>query len=179
MIGKFRKHWRGIVIGVLCFALVLLGDHYFDLAEKYEVLNNDYDWARESLERSVKELAETRKKLVSRDFESYEELEVWVARWEIENKPVFLEFLGMSLAIGGNEDAFGRYKDCDDVAEAMQRDAFLDGYRMSVALVDAHGVYYGVNIGYANHAGNLAVAGGAYYYIEPQTGEIVFIIQRD
>lgn len=181
---KIKKHRQSIVIGLLCVGLIVLGNSYISnytsLLEKYAEVLVDYQWARESLERSTLELVEVRKLLVPSDFEDYEELEGWVLDWVKINKPMVVEFFGFGLLVSGNSELAERYADCDNFAEAMQRDALRDGHRLSEALVDSSGAVYGVKVSqYSDHAGNLAVAGGVYYFIEPQTGEIVRIVNRD
>lgn len=175
-----RRHWRDIVIGLLGVGLVVLGNSYTSIYNKYEEAQADYQWARQSLERSTKQLVEVRKKLVPKQFESYEELAGWVAEWEVENKPLVVEFFNKTYVLRGNDELYSAYWDCDDISEAMQRDAIKDGYLMSVAVVGEGGYLYGVRVSeYEYHAGNMAVAGNAFYFIEPQTGEIVRIVGRD
>jgi len=180
VLNKIKKHWQSIVIGLLCVGLIVLGSTHVSLLEKHEKAQTDYEWARESLERSALELVEVRKKLVPRDFEDYEELVGWVADWEKDNKPIAVSILNHTFVLSGNRELYSRYWDCDDISEAMQRDARIDGFVMDRALTDSRGAICDIKVSeHAYHAGNMVVAGNAYWWIEPQSGEIVRIVSRD
>ncbi len=175
-----NKQWRGVLLAVLGVLLCFVGVNYALIKGEVETLEDSNARLIETLENQTAVILDLRGKLQPRDFESLDELQRWVSKWNMEHMPVFVEFLGLAVLTGGDEDLAARYADCDNFAEAMQRDALWDGYRVSVALVDSYGTVYGAYVSQVgNHAGNIAVAGNAYYFIEPQTGEIVFIINRD
>lgn len=175
-----QRHWRTIVVVLLGLAIVGLGNSYVSLHTRYIEAQEDYEWARQSLERSTKQLAEARSKLVPRQFESYAELAGWVTVWVAENQPIVIEFAGRNYVIIGNDELFSDYWDCDDIAEAMQKRAHIDGFLMSKCLVDADGCVYGVRVSdFQGHAGCMAIADNMFWYVEPLTGQITGIVARD
>lgn len=177
---QLNKHWRGVLMAVLGVLLCFVGVNYALVQGEVVTLRESNTQLIGVLETQTSTIIDLRSKLQPRDFESVEELQMWAYKWNRENMPVFVEFLGLTVMLAGDEDLATRYADCDNFAEAMQRDALWDGYRVSEALVDSYGAVYGAYVSpYGNHDGCLAVAGNAYYFIEPQTGEIVFIINRD
>jgi len=112
-------------------------------------------------------------------FESYEEMGSWVENWVITKLPIVVGESNSpwQLTLRASE-LHSDYWGCDDIAEAMQRDALKEGHIVSKALVDYEGKVYGVVVGLPSHAGNLASTESAYWFIEPQTGEITKIIDR-
>ena len=77
-----------------------------------------------------------------------------------------MSILDHTFVLTGNDELYSKYWDCDDISEAMQRDALRDGYLMSIYLQ-------------RNHATCMAVAGNTYWSIEPQTGVMTKIVRRD
>ena len=73
--------------------------------------------------------------------------------------------------------------DCDDYALALQQRALEDGFIMSFEIIagDEYNALFGNPLppGQSLHAINLAIIGNSAYYIEPQTGEIVFAVYLD
>ena len=102
--------------------------------------------------------------LALRDFDSLEELEIWLVL-DDTNEYVYL-FADASGEVARDE----RY-DCDDYAIQLQRRAVSSGYLMSVTLVD--------DPGQGPHMVNLAVIGDKVYYIEPQTDEYWYYCDLD
>ncbi len=72
--------------------------------------------------------------------------------------------------------------DCDDYAARLQREAFKDGYLLSLQVISG-GMLNGKNVSNytALHMGNLAMVGNDIYFIEPQPEyfRIVFVCHRD
>ena len=180
MFGLLKKYWQTILAIALCLAVIKLGNSYASAVNERNKVQADYEWATESLQRSTALLAETRKKLVGHQFDSFEDLKAWVDGWVSNNRPTVVSFLGRNYVVVGNSELYSDYWDCDDIAEAMQRRADLDGYLLSVVLVDTQGCVYGIKVsGEGGHVGCLAVTDGYYWFIEPQTGQIVRIIAKD
>lgn len=106
---------------------------------------------------TVTEIVEVEKSL--RHFNSLSELEEWLA----------------PFIVWAN--------DCDDFALSLQKIASRDGYILDFEIIYP-GEYnrlfkemkLGVNV---VHAVNLAIIGNEVYYIEPQTREVVFVINLD
>ena len=73
--------------------------------------------------------------------------------------------------------------DCDDFALALQRSALEDGYLMSFQIIEPgkyNSLFESSKIPLNTlHAVNLAVIGNNAYFVEPQTGEIVFAAGLD
>ena len=73
--------------------------------------------------------------------------------------------------------------DCDDYALALQQKAIADGYIMSFQIIGPDS--YNSLFEHSRlppdtlHAINLVVIGNSAYYIEPQTGEVVFAARLD
>jgi len=106
-------------------------------------------------------------------------MEAWVHTW-VRNK--FISVTGIVDSIDNTLYYLrtGEYLwVCTDAAEEMVRDARIDGYIVSECLVDYKGEVYGEKVSsITNHAGCLACTDGYYWFIEPQTGAIVKIIER-
>lgn len=150
---------------VTCIALIIL---CLTLAVNYVVVRAERDSLQEIAVSQTQLIVELRQELAKEwlDFDSLGELQLWVSDWRMWN----IESLGTPFS----------FWDCDNVAGAMQRGALEDDYLMSIALVDGDCTVYGVKVSdLAHHVGNLAVADSTYYYIEPQTGQIVEVIGRD
>ena len=175
-----REHWHEITIGVLALLLFAAVANFTVLYRQNVALQEELTRTQQTLVTQTQLIVELRKLSVPKEFGSLDELTQWVNNWEKSNKPIVVSILNHTFALAGNTELYSRYWDCDDISEAMQRDALRDGYLMSIALIDGNGVLCGVKVsdlGY--HAGNSAVAGNGFYFVEPQTGEIVFIVRRD
>ena len=165
-----KKHWAKIVIGLLCLLLFAVGSNYAVMDAKYKVLEETYEQATLKVQTQTDLIVELRQKSIKRNFESLEELKVWVANWEVENKPIVLSIFDYTFVVAGNTKVYSDYWDCDDISEAMQRDALRDGYLMSICVT---------TVGGRGHAGCLAMTDNAYWFVEPSTGEITSIARRD
>ncbi len=101
------------------------------------------------------------------EFESLEALETWAntTYWSLKLK---------------EKD---RMWDCDDYAAAFQEWAINQGYWMSITPVylgDVWGVnVFPKNLQFPYHMGNMTMIGNDIYYIEPQTGKVTWLINRD
>ena len=165
-----KKHWNLITIGVL---LLLLSTVSFDSmirSSELSALQTKYDRILQTLQNQTVLIVELRQKTIPRNFESLDELTQWVRVWESTNKPIAVSILNHTFVLAGNNDLYSDYLDCDDISEAMQRDAYKDGYLMSIGLT---------TIGGKGHAGCMAIAENVYWFIEPQTGGISLITIRD
>ena len=73
--------------------------------------------------------------------------------------------------------------DCDDFAERFQQAAIRDGYWVSLAPVYLGDVWNKRvmvrNWSAPYHMGNMAMIRNDIYYIEPQTGQVVWVMNRD
>ncbi len=96
------------------------------------------------------------------DFTTLEELQSWVNDWRARR--------GDEITANIKRDP--NY-DCNDMSKLMQTDAYNDGYLMSIALTTQ--VVDGVVGG---HALCIAQVGKAYYYVEPQNGDIRYAVSR-
>ncbi len=100
-----------------------------------------------------------------REFESVASLTEWVK-----------EHLAYIWIVGD------KAADCDDYAERLQREAFKDGYLLSLQVI-VGGMLNGKNVSnYMDlHMGNLAIVGNEIYFIEPQPEyfRVVFVCYRD
>ena len=148
--------------------------------DRYTALQAEHDKSMQTLVKQTHLVVELRKKLIPKDFADLNDLMQWVGNWEANNKPIVLSILNKTFVVAGDEELYSQYWDCDDISEAMQRDALKDGYLMSVALVDGRGSICDVKVSNVNyHAGCMTVVGNVFYFIEPQTGEVFLIIRRD
>lgn len=175
-----KEHWQKIIIGVLFISLFAVANSYITLSAKYDWLVNNYKQVQQTLTQQTALIVELRQKAIPRNFESFNELQSWVNTWEVENKPTVLSILNHTFVFGGNDELYSQYWDCDDISEAMQRDAHKDGLLMSIAPLDSEGTIYDTKVSeFGDHAGCLAETENKYWYIEPQTGEITPIVRRD
>jgi len=165
-----KKHWTKIVIGLLCLVSLVMLINYSTLDVRYKTLEEKYDQTMLTVKTQTDLIVELRQKSIKRNFESLEELKVWVANWEVENKPIVLSIFDYTFVVAGNTEVYSDYWDCDDISEAMQRDALRDGYLMSICVT---------TVGGRGHAGCLAMTDNAYWFVEPSTGEITSIARRD
>ncbi len=73
--------------------------------------------------------------------------------------------------------------DCDDYALEMQNRALADGYIMSFQVIgrSEYNELFKTKLpdNQSLHAINLAIIGNDVYYIEPQTGEVAFMVHLD
>jgi len=105
-----------------------------------------------------------------RNFNSLEELKQWLAAIAMNTATFFFQLPDAPV-------------DCDDYALDLQCKALSDGYILSFQIIsrsEYNAVFQGeLSPGQSLHAINLAIIGNNGYYIEPQTGEIVFAIYMD
>ncbi len=103
-------------------------------------------------------------------FSDLEELKQWLVRVNTNTATIYFKQPDTTV-------------DCDDFALALQRKALADGYIMSFQIIEPNrynGLFEsGKMPPNTLHAINLVVIGNNAYYIEPQTGEIVFAAQLD
>lgn len=105
-----------------------------------------------------------------RGFRDLEELEQWLMETITMTTTIYFEQPGAVI-------------DCDDFALTLQQKALADGYLMSFQIIE-YSKYNGL-FEYSKmppdtlHAINLAIVGNSAYYIEPQTGEVVFAARID
>jgi len=146
-----------------------------------KALRSSYEQTLQTLHSQTQLIVDLRLELAGlhyRNFESLEALQSWVSNWQATRMPIVLEFFGTDLIL--REQKYSEYFDCDDFAEAMQRDALRDNYLTSVALVDGEGRVFGTKVtNLEDHAGIIALTDNFYWYVEPQTGSIVKITRRD
>jgi len=105
-----------------------------------------------------------------RNFSDLEELKQWLADVNTNTTTIYFEHPDITV-------------DCDDFALVLQRKALEDGYLMSFQIIEP-GKYNSLFESgkmplNTLHAINLVVIGNNAYFIEPQTGEIVFAAQLD
>ncbi len=103
-----------------------------------------------------------------RNFNDLKELEQWVGGME---KITVIRFESPDATI-----------DCDDYALWMQQKALADGYIMSFQVIawSEYNTIFRAKVPTGSlHAINLAIVGNGAYFIEPQTGEIVFAAYLD
>jgi len=105
-----------------------------------------------------------------RNFNDLEELKQWLTG--VTNSTTTVYFQSPHFKI-----------DCDDYALDLQHRALSDGYILSFQVISRNkynAVFKGQLPPHQRlHAINLAIAGNTAYYIEPQTGEIVFAARLD
>ncbi|MFC1943009.1 hypothetical protein ACFLWO_00275 [Chloroflexota bacterium] len=112
----------------------------------------------------------TRVPIELRNYKDLHELKQWLA--DVNNNTTTIYFEQPDVTV-----------DCDDFALALQRKALEDGYLMSFQIIEPskyNSLFESSKIP-ANslHAINLTIIGNNAYYIEPQTGEVVFAVQLD
>jgi len=167
-----NKYWQKAIIILLCVILLPVLINYAIVSSDYRALRGEHKKTQQTLVNQTQLIVELRQKAIPHNFESYDELKRWVDAWKLENKPIAISVLNHTFVLAGNDVLYSQYWDCDDISEAMQRDALGDGYLMSICLVSMAG-----NI--LDHAGCLAITDNGYWFIEPQTGEITLTARRD
>ena len=104
-----------------------------------------------------------------RNFKNRTELEQWL---EERNQVPSIRFQQKDIII-----------DCDDFAFEMQQKALADGFIISFEIIGIreYNELFSTQLseGQALHAINLSIIGNDVYYIEPQTGEIVYAAYLD
>jgi len=165
-----KTHWQAILIGILLIIASTLSLQYSTISAKLDVLQSEHTQTLKTVQTQTSLIVELRQKSIPRNFENYDTLKSWVNKWTVERKPTVASILNHTFVFGGNDELYSLYYDCDDFSEAMQRDAFREGYLMSIAIV---------SIGSSGHAACMAEVDNAYWYIEPQTGTISSIVRRD
>lgn len=175
------ERWTKALNIILTALLILVGAAYVYQGTEFMALRGTHEATLETLHNQTNLIVELRQELVGlhyRNFESEQELRSWVNSWVLTKMPIVLEAFGTTLELRGQK--YSMYQDCDDFAEAMQRDALRNGFLMDRALVNSEGCIYGVKVSnFSNHNGNTAIADNAYWFVEPQTGQIVRITSRD
>ncbi len=105
-----------------------------------------------------------------RNFSNLEELKQWLGAVDTNTATIYFQSPDITV-------------DCDDYASEMQRKALADGRIMSFEIIsrsEYNTLFQGeLPLGQSLHAINLAIIGNSAYYIEPQTGEIVFAAYLD
>lgn len=105
-----------------------------------------------------------------RHFRDLEELKQWLKAVEANSITVYFQLPDSTV-------------DCDDYALDLQRKALADGYIISFQVISRSEYNWLFNRelppGESLHAINLAITGNSAYYIEPQTGDIVFAAHLD
>ena len=103
-----------------------------------------------------------------RNFTDLEELKQWIAN---RNKVTTFRFQSTENPV-----------DCDDYAFELQQEALADGYLMSFQIIEPdtyNSLFENKLPPETLHAINLVLIGNSAYYIEPQTGEVVFAANLD
>ena len=104
-----------------------------------------------------------------RNFTNRAELEKWL---EERNQVTFICFRQKDIIF-----------DCDDFALELQQKALADGFIISFEIIDSseYNELFSTQLpeGQTLHAINLSIIGNDVYYIEPQTGEIVYAAYLD
>jgi len=104
-----------------------------------------------------------------RNFSDLEELKQWL---EDRKNVTTVRFQSPNVTV-----------DCDDYALEMQYKALADGFIMSFEIIgeSEYNALFKTPLppSQSLHAINLVIIGNDAYYIEPQTGEIVFVAQLD
>ena len=169
---------KNVVIGVLAVLLIVSVYSNMQQNREWDELNQTVSMQSESLILQAQTIRNLRN---PQHFESFEEMQQWTRNWVLTKLPIVIGDSNSpwQLTLRGS-DLHSDYWGCDDIAEAMQRDALKDGYILSKALVDYEGKVYGVKVSsVGNHAGNLGSTEGAYWFIEPQLGTITRIVARE
>ncbi len=105
-----------------------------------------------------------------RNYKDLEELKQWLVMVNTNSTTIYFQQPDVTA-------------DCDDFALMLQWKALADGYMMSFQIIEPNRYNSLFQSGKMPpntlHAINLVVIGNNAYYIEPQTGEIVFAAQLD
>ncbi len=105
-----------------------------------------------------------------RNYNVLEELKQWLV--EVNNNRTTVYFQRPDVTA-----------DCDDFALALQQKVLADGYVMSFQIIasgECNNLFKSGKIPADTlHAINLAIIGNNAYYVEPQTGEVVFAAHLD
>jgi hypothetical protein len=105
-----------------------------------------------------------------REYNDLDELEQWLAKISADANTVYFNSPGTT-------------PDCDDFALELQQKALEDGYVMSFQIIksDSYNSLFKRSklLPDTVHAINLVVIGNSAYYIEPQSGEIAFVLHLD
>ena len=105
-----------------------------------------------------------------RSFSNLEELKQWLVEVGMNTTTIYFQSLNDTV-------------DCDDYAIALQQKALADGYLISLEVTETseyNRLFKNSELPpHSLHAINLAIIGDDAYYIEPQTGEIVFAVHLD
>jgi hypothetical protein len=160
----------GIAIGWLTTrgdleAAQIMGDSLKAENEQYasslEEANQQAILANVTIENLEQKLAESERfgdywweRAHPREFKSLDELKAWLAQDDTES----------TLYIFG-AGCISTY-DCDDFAVALERNALLDGYAVSIQIEN-------------DHVLNSTIIGNEIYFIEPQSDEVWFWGYRD
>ncbi len=175
------ERWPKVLSVILVVILVPMTIIYVYKGIEVNTLRAAQTETLQTIQRQTQLVVDLRKTLAKeqfRNFESEQELRSWVTNWMLTKMPIVIEAFGASLELRGQK--YSEYMDCDDFAEAMQRDAFREGYIMDKVLIGKDGMIYEVKVtDLVNHAGNMAMTDNTYWYIEPQLGQIVRITSRD
>ncbi len=105
-----------------------------------------------------------------RNYKDLEELKQWLVEVNTNRTTIYFQQPDVTI-------------DCDDFALALQQKALADGYVMSFQIIEPTEYNSRFKSGKMPadtlHAINLAIIGNDAYYIEPQTGEVVFAAHLD
>lgn len=168
---------KNITIIVLSLLVIVLALTSIKLNRDWDVLNKTVEVQQETIRLQATAINSLRN---PQDFTTLTELRSWVYNWIATKLPVIVGSSNGSWQLTlRTSELRSNYWGCDDISDAMQRDALRDGYVLSTALVDYEGKIYGVKVGTPSHTGILASVEGSYWYIEPQTGEMVKIVDRN
>lgn len=167
---------KTIIIIFLIAVLVFVGFNYIDKAEAADMVEYVTEYVEKpvyyEVERIVYEVVEKPIEVIKeienvvyknypwREFDSVSAFKDWYHAQDF--KPLVFK------------------NDCDDEALRLQRIAFAQGYYVSVAL-SRDGTYYGVKVTKPNHAGNLVLIDGVFYWVEPTPKEfkVIKVVSRN
>ncbi len=105
-----------------------------------------------------------------RNFSNLEELKQWLVEVGMNTTTIYFQSPNDTV-------------DCDDYAIALQQKALADGYLIPLEITETseyNGLFKNSELPpHSLHAINLVIIGNDAYYIEPQTGEVVFAAHLD
>ncbi len=105
-----------------------------------------------------------------RNFNDLEELKQWLVEVGMNTTTIYFQSPNDTV-------------DCDDYAIALQQKALADGYVMSLEIIESseyNGLFKNSELPpHSLHAINLVIIDDDAYYIEPQTGEVIFAVHLD